>query len=60
MSVPRVTLTRAEAAESVGVSLDYFDEHVRPELRVVQRGRLVLIPVAELERWADRQARRVA
>jgi hypothetical protein len=44
---------------SIGVSVDFFDEHVRPELRVVRRGRRVLVPVRELERWLDREACRV-
>jgi integrase len=44
---------------SIGVSVDFFDEHVRPELRVVRRGRKVLVPVLELERWLDREASRV-
>jgi hypothetical protein len=38
------------------VSRDFFDEHVLPELRVIRRGRLVLVPVAELERWVSRSA----
>jgi len=48
-----------EAAAMLGVSRDFFDEHVRPELRVVRRGpRLILIPVVELERWLERSASR--
>jgi len=31
-----------------------LDEHVRPELRVVRRGRKVLVPVRKLECWLDR------
>jgi excisionase family DNA binding protein len=54
--VPRLTLTPVEAAASLGVSRDYFDEHVRDELRLIRRGRLVLVPVKELERWADQSA----
>jgi hypothetical protein len=49
--VPRLALSRAEAAHSLGVSLDYLDEHVLPEIRIVRRGRRKLIPVSELERW---------
>jgi excisionase family DNA binding protein len=46
-----------EAAAMLGVSRDFFDEHVRPELRIVRRGqRLILIPVSELERWLDSNA----
>jgi excisionase family DNA binding protein len=49
--IPRLALTPDEAAASLGVSRDYFDEHIRPELRVIRRGRRILIPVAEIERW---------
>jgi excisionase family DNA binding protein len=58
-AVPRLTLTPEEAAQSLGVSRDFFDQHVKPELRVVRRGRLVLIPLRELERWAEASAARV-
>jgi len=51
--VPRVALTRAEAAASLGMSLDSFERHVQPELRLIRRGSLRLVPVAELERWAE-------
>jgi len=54
--VLRLTLTPQEAAEALGVSRDFFDNHVKPELRVVRRGRLVLVPVRELERWVDANA----
>ena len=57
--VLRLTLTPQEAAEALGVSRDFFDNHVKPELRVVRRGRLVLVPVRELERWVDANAARV-
>jgi hypothetical protein len=50
---PQIAVTRQEAAAMLGVSLDYFKEHVQPELRVIKRDRrLVRIPVGELERWA--------
>jgi excisionase family DNA binding protein len=57
--VPRVTLTRAEAAQALGMSVDHFERHVQPDLRVVRSGRLVLVPLRELERWADESAHRV-
>jgi excisionase family DNA binding protein len=56
VTVARLALTLDEAAAALGVSRDYFDERVRPELRVVRRGRRVLVPVAELERWLDKHA----
>ncbi len=49
-------MTPREAAEALGVSRDFFDAHVKPELRVVRRGRLVLVPVRELERWVEENA----
>ena len=54
--VPRVALSRQEAAISLGMSLDSFERHVQPELRLIRRGKLRLVPVAELERWADDSA----
>lgn len=54
--LPRLALSPDEAAASLGVSRDYFDEHVAGELRIVRRGRRKLIPVRELERWLDRSA----
>jgi hypothetical protein len=54
--IPRVALSRDEAAASLGVSLDSFERHVQPDLRLIRRGRLRLVPVSELERWAAEQA----
>jgi excisionase family DNA binding protein len=54
----RLALTRAEAAEALGISLDSFERYVQPELRLIRRGRLRLIPVRELERWLDANAAR--
>jgi hypothetical protein len=45
----RLALRREEAA-ALGVSVDFFDEHVRPELRAVHVGRRRVYRVAELER----------
>jgi excisionase family DNA binding protein len=56
--VPRLARSPEEAASSLGVSRDYFDEHVRPEIRIVRRGRRILVPVAELQRWLERSASR--
>jgi hypothetical protein len=56
--IPRVALTRDEAAAAVGMSLDSFERHVQPELRLIRRGKLRLVPITELERWADAAAER--
>jgi excisionase family DNA binding protein len=53
---PRLALTATEAAEALGVSVDFFAEHIGPELRVVRRGRKKLIAVRELEQWLERSA----
>jgi excisionase family DNA binding protein len=55
---PRLALSPDEAAAVLGVSRDYFDEHVITELRVVRRGRRILVARTELERWLDRAAAR--
>jgi len=58
-AVPRVCLTRHEAAQSLGLSLDSFERHVQPEIKMVRRGKLRLVPVTELNRWAERSAEAV-
>lgn len=54
--VPRVALTRKEAAESIGCSLSHFERHVQPHLRLIRSGSVRLVPVGELEKWAERSA----
>ena len=56
--IPRIALTREEAAAALGMSVDSFERHVQPTLRLLRLGRMVLVPAAELERWADENARR--
>lgn len=53
---PRLALSPDEASSALGVSRDFFDQHVLPDLRVVRRGRRRLIPVRELDRWLDQHA----
>jgi hypothetical protein len=57
--VPRVALTVEEAACAIGMREESFRKYALPELRVIRRGTFVLVPVAELERWADAAAERV-
>ena len=54
--VPRLALTREEAAEALGIGLTTFKEQVQPALRIVRRGKVRMIPIAELERWLDENA----
>jgi hypothetical protein len=56
--VPRIALTREEAAHAIGMSLTSFEQYVQPDLRLIRRGKLRLVPVAELERWCDANAER--
>ena len=58
--IPRLALTREEAAASLGMSLDSFERYVQPHLRLLRLGRLRLIPVGEIERWAAEHAERTA
>ena len=58
-TIPRLALTVAEVAASLGVSDDHVREHVLPELRVVRCGRKKLISLRELEKWLDRNASRL-
>jgi len=51
-----LALPREEAATVVGMSAKKFDEVVRPYVRAIRRGGLLLFPVADLERWADENA----
>ena len=55
-SSPKLALSKAEAAAALGVSVDFFEVHVMPELRVVRRGRRVLVAVREIERWLEANA----
>lgn len=56
ITTTRLAYSRAEAAEALGISLDHFDRHVAPEVRVVRRGRRRLYPIRELERWLEHSA----
>lgn len=58
--IPRLALTREEAAAAIGMKIDSFERHVQPTIRMVRRGKLRLVPVAELERWLAENAERAA
>jgi hypothetical protein len=57
-AIPRLALSPDEAAAALGVSRDYLDEHVAPELAWVRRGRRKFVAVGELERWLAESAAR--
>ncbi len=56
--VPPLALRPEEAARALGVSRSFFFAEILPELRVVRRGRLRLVPVRSLEEWIERNAAR--
>lgn len=53
-----VAVTRETAAAALGMGITLFSQQVQPELRVIRVGAKVLIPVAELQRWAGTHAAR--
>ena len=50
--IPRVALTRSEAAAALGMSLNTFERYVQPELPIIRLGRVRLIATEELQQWA--------
>jgi hypothetical protein len=46
--VERLAYSIEEACEALGVSWDFWREHVMPDVRIVRRGRRKLVAVAEL------------
>ena len=51
--IPRLALRVEEAAAALGVSDDFYRDHVAAELRTVRKGRLRLVAVTEIQRWLD-------
>lgn len=56
MPEQRRALRLDEAADSLGVSRDFFDKYVRPEIRLVHKGRVTLVPLFEIDRWLEANA----
>jgi hypothetical protein len=53
--VPALALRRAQAAAAIGVSLETFDQHVRPQVAAVRIGGVETYPVLELQRFLTEQ-----
>lgn len=49
--VPRLAFNQQEAAESLGVSVDHFERHVKDQLPIVYCGSRKLYPLTGLQRW---------
>ncbi len=56
----RLALSPPEAARCLGVGLTTFNEIIAPDLRIIRRGRRLIIPIAELTRWLEREGESVA
>jgi excisionase family DNA binding protein len=54
--VDRLALSPDEVAHSLGVSRDFFDEHIGHEIKFIRRGRRKLYPVAAVDVWLAREA----
>jgi len=52
----RLAVPRDQAAAALGMSIDSFERYVQPELRLIRRGRIRVVPVRELERWLEENA----
>ena len=55
-AVPRVLLTKKEAAQALGMSVRHFERHVQRFLRCVHSGQLTLYPLRDIERWVREAA----
>src|SRR5689334_5531746 len=53
---PLWAFTQKEAAARLGVSVDFFETYVEPEVRCVKRGRRRLFPIGEILYWLWRSA----
>lgn len=58
-TVPRLALTVEEACAALGVSWDFWAQHVASDVRIVRRGRRKLVAVAALERWLEDNGERI-
>lgn len=54
--IPRLSLRVEEAAAALGVSDDFYREHIAGDLRIVRRGKLRLVAVTEPQRWLEDNA----
>jgi excisionase family DNA binding protein len=54
--IPRLALSKREAAEALGISVDHLERYVLEHVRVAYVGSRRLIPVLELERYLAEHA----
>ena len=58
-AVPRLALSKREAAEALGISVDHLERRVLPQLRIVYSGSRRLIPITELKRYLSENAQHI-
>ncbi len=51
-----IAVKRKEAAAMLAMSVDSFERHVQPHIKLLPVGTMTLVPVAELERYAAESA----
>lgn len=51
-----IAVKRQHAAAMLSMSIDSFERHVQPHLKLVQTGTMIMVPVAELERYVAEHA----
>lgn len=56
--ITRLALSKSEAADAIGCSVDFLEDYVWPDLKIVRRGRLCFVAVTELQRWLEQEASR--
>jgi excisionase family DNA binding protein len=56
VAVQPVAVKRETAAEMLGMSLSHFERYVQHEVKIVRSGKLRLVPVSELQAWAENRA----
>jgi hypothetical protein len=56
ITISPVAVDRSTAAAMLGMSVDSLERYVLPEVRIVRKGKLRLLPVDELRRWASENA----
>jgi hypothetical protein len=54
----KLAVTKSQAADMLSISLNSFERYVMADLKLIRKGRLVLVPVDELGRWVERNAER--
>ncbi len=49
--IPRLAFNQQDAAAALGVSVDHFERHIKPDLPIVYSGTLKLYTLAALQEW---------